>query len=181
MDLADIVTVSIDNKMYEEAENEANFLRTKIGKNTRPATNKRDIIGSLAHQAVEKAIDTTSISYTSYRTTKYERCDSCDIICNEQAIDVKGTKGQPHAKYFYREQFLVFANQVESTKFDLLDQLCFVQVDLDNMDAYIYGFISTHDFKEKAEIIGPNDFLRWKNYGIRARFLTPFHKFIYRA
>ena len=53
MTTADIVTIKITDKMVAEAEeDERNFKQTG-GRNTRADSEKRDITGSIAHQAVE--------------------------------------------------------------------------------------------------------------------------------
>lgn len=176
MSLDDIITVPITQEMIMEAEEEASFLKSKYGSNTRPVISERDIIGSLAHQAVEVFLDSQELAYKSYRKIKYQHGDNLDIEYENDKIDVKGTHGELD-QWFYNKNFLVFQDQLDDPKINKLTHFVFVLVKPDFSEAYIFGIISIGDFLSKSKEV----ILKYKNQEIRAYQLRPFRKYIWRT
>lgn len=174
MNLSDISSVPITPHMISEAEAEMERRKSKWGATTRAAYELRDLVGSLAHQAVENKFDEFGFPYTSTRLEEYEKGDVLDIIYEDDTIDVKGTHGELNKQYFYNQEFLVFQQQLDSEKMLLISHLVFVQVGKN--DAYIFGAITVPEFREKCRPVK----LKYENQGIRAYQLTPFSDYVLR-
>src|SRR5512139_597360 len=110
---AKIVTVYITKDMIEEAEREEEERTEKYGYKTREVMDKtgkvvrRDLIGSLAHQAVEMMFDQYNVPYKSTRTERYGGGDTTDIEYDGDSIDVKGTMRVMDKGWDYTNGFLV--------------------------------------------------------------------------
>jgi hypothetical protein len=180
--LNDILEVEITGAMLEEANAEANwFGANMVGGKTRPVTQNRDIIGSLAHQIVEVKFNDFGLAHTSsrisYEGNKFlDHGDTFDIQYENDFIDVKGHAGTPNTQYFYNEQFLVFQKQIDTPKFNDLTHLCFCKVAPDYSRGWIYGVISVSQFLDLAVPVT----LQYQNQGIKSRQLTPFMDYVFR-
>lgn len=180
---SNLLTVDITAEMLKEAQTEAEWLRAhKIGATTRAAKNDRDIIGSLAHQIVESKFDDLGLPYKSTRKEQYKRGDTLDIMYENDKIDVKGTEGEPNEKYFYNEQFYVFARQVDDPKFMQLSHLIFCKIAHDRSQGWIYGVMSVPDFIDGCVFVPAGTHgLRWDNQEVRAHQLKPFLSYVFRV
>lgn len=174
MDKSELVHILFDHYDVKEAREDAENLKVKYGRNTIDVIEDRDIIGSLAHMAVEKAFEAFQIDCFSTRREMYNGGDKFDIAFMDDRLDVKGTHGEFN-QWFYRKQFLIFTNQLQKAKMSEMTHFCFVEVNPDFSEAYIYGVISKEDFLEKSEPVK----LRYDNQGIRAYDLTPLRKYIF--
>lgn len=182
MTRSDINQVEISEEMLLEARQEAEWLRTsKVGQKTRNAAEDRDIIGSLAHQAVEKKLSELGLYYESTRKIKYETGDSFDIRYENDFLDVKGSKGIFNEKYFYNREFCIFQEQLDDPKIEKITHFCFVEISPFFDTAYIYGVISRGDFQEQAIIKPQTEIWKWASQGIRAYQLRPFFNYVFRT
>lgn len=179
LELHQILEVDITEEMIFEARKDAEFLAGQIGKKTRAVLEDRDIIGSLAHQAVEQRFEEAGVMYYSTRTIKEKlgQGDKYDILYERDKIDVKGTRGTLDSKWFYRQQFLVFKDQLDADKFNEITHLLFVLVEPQLSRAYIFGVISTGQFLQEAYPVQ----LQYNNMAIRAKSLRPFFNYVYRT
>lgn len=178
MNFEDLYHVSFDEYCLNEAKKDATFFRGQIGRKTRNATEERDIIGSLAHQAVEIAFERNNLYYESYRNKKRPlgEGDTTDILYEQDSIDVKGTRGEP-GKWFYNKSFLVFQKQLDDPKIENITHFCFVLVKEDYSEGWIFGVISLSDFKKLSKPVT----LMYENQEIRAFQLVPFNKYAFRV
>ena len=160
--------------MISEAKRDAESLKSSIGQKTRAATEDRDIIGSLAHQAVEVKLIEMGRPFTSTRTIHKTAGDEGDIFYDQDNIDVKGTHGSLQEQYFYNQQFLVFDSEIPAIESKGITHFVFVLVDVPKREAYIFGAISYYDFQEKSQPVT----LKWENHGVKSRELTPFINYI---
>ena len=177
-----IVSIPIDLEMIEEAEREEAERREKWGYGTREVINKegkvvrRDLIGSLAHQAVEIYLDSLRVPYKSFRTVRYKSGDSTDIKYDGDSIDVKGNTRSLKNNYDYIKDFLVFQNQLDDPKMDDISHFCFVTVDPDLDRASIFGIISVGNFLRKSHKV----VLQYVNRGISPMQLMCIRNYIFR-
>lgn len=173
MQLSDIIHVPLTPDDYFDALKRQMWLdRKKNGAKTRDAFEDKNIVGELAHMAVEKLFDEIGLEYYSSRKEDYARGDQLDIAYNGRTMDVKGTHGVLNEKWFFNKEFLVFNDQVTDPKFLQLDDLCFVQVNPLFTEAWVYGVIEVRDFISEGHPVK----LRWDNWGIQAHKLTPFRE-----
>lgn len=163
--------LDITPEMLTEARAEAEELKSKWGYGTRGATEDRDIIGSLAHQAVEIKLKEWGRPFESYRKVKYQGGDKGDLKYENDLIDIKGTAS---GWLRYDRDFLVFANEIPKMKAIGITHLCFVVVKLEEEKIYIYGVIPFEDFLEIAEPLK----LTWDNLKITADKLRPFIDYV---
>lgn len=176
MDISDILTVDLDDDMIRTAEAEQVWLdEHKQGAKTRNAYNDKDIVGSLAHQAVEVSFANYNVPFTSTRLERYDRGDTCDIVYEDDTLDVKGTHGKID-QWFYNKGFLVFQAQLDDPKTEAITHFVFVLVDRDAYKAHIFGVIRRTEFLDKSTPVT----LKYENRRILARQLTPFSKYVYR-
>lgn len=179
---SDIWTIHFTEHELEIARREQEWLDGhKDGAKTRNTIPDKNIIGSLAHQAVEIAFGEIGFDFESTREKRYERGDSCDIIYDQDLIDVKGSKGALDEKWYFNRNMLVFQAQLDDPKFEAISHLIFVLVDLAAMEAHIYGVISRLEFLEKCrpQLASPGG-LKYDAQAVKARELTPIKNYIYR-
>lgn len=169
--MKDVIILNITPEMLTEARAGAEELKSKWVYGTRGATTNRDIIGSLAHQAVEIKLKEWGMPFESYRKVKYQGGDKGDLKYENDLIDIKGT-GSGWLKD--NRDFLVFANEIPKMKAVNITHLCFVVVKLEEEKIYIYGVIPFDDFLEISEPLK----LTWDNLKITADKLTPFIDYI---
>lgn len=183
MTIDDIYTIDLTDDMILEARAEQEWLdKNKQGEKTRNVISDKNIIGSLAHQAVELAFQTSGYDFESTRKIKYKQGDTCDISYLGDSLDVKGTRGKLNEKWFYNRGFLVFQAQVDDPKFEEITHLLFAEVDLDGMQVNIYGVIERQEFLRKSRLIKAGESrLQYNNWEIKARQLTPLKKYIYKT
>ena len=119
-----MIKIEITPEMIVEALREEAERVTSQGKKTHPVKDKygnivrRDIHGSLAHQAVEIYLDSVNIPYESTRTVNYvTHGDYQDIVMRGCNIDVKGTAPEFN-DWFYKNGFLVFQHQLDDKKIE---------------------------------------------------------------
>lgn len=117
---------------------------------TRLATEDNDLIGDLAHMAVENIFDEVGIDYNSTRFEVYENGgDKLDIAIAERNLDVKG-------QTFSDTEFYVFDKELRALKIRAkkgqlqISHFLFVHIDRDYTLSRIFGFISVEKFIEKA-------------------------------
>lgn len=177
MNLSDVLKVQITDEMIENAKLDATHLKSSIGQKTRAATEDRDIIGSLAHQAVENKFLEMGRPFTSTRCVRLNTGDDGDIYYDQDKIDVKGTHGNLDERYFYNKQFLVFDKELPAIEQKGITHFVFVLVDLPNREAYIFGAIDYNDFTEKSVPVT----LQWENHAIKAFQLKPFISYVNRS
>jgi len=177
MILDDVLVEPITPEMMEEAKAIAEKLKVSLGQKTRAATENRDIIGSLAHNAVENKLRSLGVTFESYRTKIGVTGDGGDILYDGDLIDVKGTHGKLDEKYFYNKSFLVFDKELPRIESIGISHFVFVQVDIEEQKAYIYGAIRFDDFMENSVPVT----LQWENHGIKAYQLKPFINYVYRT
>lgn len=166
--MKDVIILNITPEMLEEAKIETEELKSKWGYGTRVATANRDIIGSLAHQAVEIKLKEWGRPFESYRKVKYQGGDKGDLKYENDLIDIKGQKK------VYNNQFLIFDSEMESIERKGITHFCFVEINYLENEAYIYGVIDIDDFKEKSIPVK----LTWDNHAIPIRELKPFISYI---
>ncbi len=176
MIVEDIYRIKITKQMIKEAQIDADFLKVKIGHKTRSDNSKRDIIGSLAHQAVEIAFQELNLPFQSSRKIKTIGGDNGDIFYDNNLIDVKGTASGKFDKWFYNKSFLVYTKEIDDIKSKGITDFIFVYLDREQMEAMIFGVISFNDFMELSKPLKLNN----DNLEIKAYQLTPFTKYIYR-
>jgi hypothetical protein len=174
MDKDNIITIDLTTDMIAEARKDAEFLRSKMSWRTINLKDNRDIIGSLAHQAVEQAFENTEMYFESTRKLKYLHGDEYDIKYENDTIDIKGTAGTLD-KWFYNKSFLVITKQLEKEKIEKISHFCFVVVEPDYTQAYIFGLMERHNFVNKSTNVS----LKFENKMIRARELKPFRDYVY--
>ena len=167
----DKLVVPITEEMINLAKIDAESLKSSIGQKTRNATELRDITGSLAHQAVEKAFKEMGRPFISYRLERRTTGDRGDIKYENDLIDVKGQKK------IWNNQFLVFDNEMESIERKGITHFCFVEVNYGQREAYIYGVIDVYDFKNKSIPVK----LKWDNHAIYIKDLKPFINYVNRT
>ena len=175
MEKTDLITVEISQSMIEEAKKEADFLKIRYGEKTRAAYEDRDLIGSLAHQVVEKKLQELELPFISHRTKKMVG-DDFDIYYEGDVIDVKGTHGELD-QWFYNKEFLVFQKQLDDPKIEKINYFVFVMISKDLKTGWIFGAISVRDFLEKSRQVT----LKYENRGIRAYQLKKFLDYVYRT
>lgn len=163
-----ISSIPITEEMIKQAEVDAESLKSSIGQKTRNATEKRDITGSLAHQAVEIKFKELGYPFESYRLERRTFGDRGDIKYENDLIDVKGTNN------VYCNQFLVFDKELESIESKGITHFCFVHIDYENKVANIHGVISFDDFMEKSYPVK----LTWENHAIKSNQLKPFISYV---
>jgi hypothetical protein len=178
MKIDDIIIIKVTDDMIVKAKTEAEWLNSsKAGEKTIQLYDDHNIIGSLGHQAVEIIFDRSKLPYMSYREEKYQNTgDTIDIKYENDLIDVKSHKGKFDEKWFYNQSFLVMTHQMEKLEKEI-SHLCFVLVDMDDLNCYLYGVISFKDFKEKAT----EKKLKYDNWEIKAKDLRPFNDYIFRV
>ena len=177
MDYNDIITVEITQEMIRKAERERDWLDTKTGNKTKLLTERHNIVGSLGHQAVEEALDEFGYDFKTCRTKKYQHGDTVDIIYENDHIDIKATASKYNPKFYYNQEFLVLCDQIEDEKYKTITHLLFVSISQDYSIARIFGVISKSDLLRYGYSIGPNNYLKHKNIGIRAHKLYPLRKY----
>lgn len=183
MEKLDLIIVDITMQMLEEAEKEENDRAIKHGRSTRWTTRsngevvRQDLVGSIAHQAVEIAFERLNLQFTSTRTVAYKGGDAFDIVYEEDFIDVKGTARKFNEKYFYNESFLVYQKQLDDPKIEKITHFCFVSVDFEGAKAYVFGVISLSEFMRKST----ERQLQYMNREIKAYQLKPFRKYAFRT
>lgn len=178
----DINLVEISEEMLSEAKQEAAWLgNSKVGQKTRNAAEDRDIIGSLAHQAVEQKLSELGLYYESTRKVKYEKGDAFDILYENDFLDVKGSKGIFNEKYFYNREFCVFQEQLDDPKIETISHFCFVEISPFFDEAFIYGVVERNDFLERAISKPQTESWKWPSMGIRAYQLRPFLDYVFRT
>lgn len=174
----DIITIEIDNEMVLIARQEQEWLDiNKQGAKTRDAYNDKNIVGSLAHQIVEIALENLRVPYKSFRTQQFKRGDTTDIIYENDYIDVKGTHGSLNEQYFFNQGFLVFKDQLTDSKIDNITHFLFVLIEADYRRGHIFGIIGKEDFLKEATPVT----LKYENMQIRAFKLRPLRSYIFRA
>jgi len=177
MNIEDIVKIPITNGMVTEAKRERDFLQRKIGAKTRPVYEDRDLVGSLAHQAVEVKFQDLRLGFISSRTQEFKEGDLWDIKYEKDTIDVKGTHAFFDKKYFYNKEFLVFENQLNDSKIHLISHFCFVLIEPSFERAYIYGVIPVYIFLRTSYSVK----LQYKNRAVKANRLMPFLNYVHRV
>lgn len=175
MDKNQILHVNITLDMIEEARKDSEWLNTKVGKSTRYVYEDYNIIGSLAHQIVEKKFDEMELGYESTRKIKYRGGDKYDIKYENDKLDIKGTHGKLD-QYYYNKTFLIFEKQLEDED-KLPDYFVFCLISPDMDEGWIFGVINAHDFLSKAETVT----LKYTNKAIKARELKGFTNYVYRT
>lgn len=161
-----------------EAEQDNQFHSThSVGDKTRPLTTNRDIVGSLAHQAVEYCFEQTRFLYNSTRKVRRLHGDDFDIQYEDDFIDVKGTCKDFNEKWFFNNNFLVLEQQVASIATKKITHFCFVEIDKEFKIARVFGVINVPEFCRISERVQ----LKYNNYSIKARQLTPFKSYAYRT
>jgi len=168
--------VILTEQMFNEAKVDAEHLKVSWGKKTRNATNDRDLIGSLAHQAVEQKFQEYNLPFESYRKVRYTSGDKGDILYDQDLIDVKGTHGELDM-WWQAKNFLVFDKEMPSIESKGITHFVFVLVDLNIKEAYVFGAISLESFKNNSKEVR----LKWDNHGVTARQLTPFRDYVFRT
>ena len=177
MTIDDLTCMDISQGMLDEAEQVSQKRAINKGDKTKAAFDDRgmgDIVGDLAEQVVDISFNDSGIAHKSYREEDSTFGDICDIEYEEDLIDVKGTRGEAHNKYFYNKEFLVFADQLNKIKEGKkeITHFCFVQVDTESKHACIYGVINVKEFIDVSKEVN----LRYNNYGIRAWELIKYGK-----
>lgn len=168
---SDLLTVSITEEMIALAKIDAESLKSSIGQKTRNATELRDITGSLAHQAVEIKFKEMCRPFESYRLERRTFGDRGDIKYENDLIDVKGQSK------VWNNQFLIFDKEMESIERKGITHFCFVEINYDKSEAYIYGLINIYDFQEKSVPVK----LTWDNHAINIKYLKPFISYVNRS
>lgn len=177
MERESIVTIDLNDDMVREAEQMGAWLdKNKQGAKTRDAYQGKNVIGNLAHNAVEVAFNNHGLIYESTRLVQYKGGDKCDIIYEDDYIDVKGTHGKPD-QWFYNKEFLVFQAELDDPKIEAITHFIFVVVDLPGMQAHIYGVIGREQFLSRSYPVR----LKYDNQAIKSRQLTPFNNYIFRV
>lgn len=177
MNEEDIITIELTPEMVAEAKRvHQERLIHKQSDKTRLAISNHGVYGELGHMAVEAALENLEVPFESTRTIRYNGGDPYDIKYEYDTIDVKATHGVID-KWFYNKEFLVFQAQLDDEKIELVSHFCFVVVNPDLTEAYIFGIIDVPDFLKNSYPVQ----LKWPNKGIRARYLKPFRKYIYRV
>lgn len=175
--LDDIIEIDITPEMVEEAREEhARLIKKNMSPKTRLVMDNHNVIGSLAHQAVEIALENMGVAYTSYRREIYVGGDKCDIEYDTDTIDVKGTHGILD-KWFYNKDFLVFADQLKDEKIKEISHFLFTLVHKDLTTVWIFGIITVSEFLDRATPVR----LKYDNLAIKARYLRPFRSYIFRV
>lgn len=176
MRIENIVTIDLNDDMIAEAEKMGAWLdKNKQGAKTRDDYKGKNVIGNLAHNAVEVAFDNHGLLYQSTRMVEYKRGDVLDIKYENDCIDVKGTHGKLD-QWFFNKEFLIYKAELDDPKIEVITHFVFVVVDIPDMKAHIYGTMKRDDFIEKSYPVKLNH----DNQAIRARQLTPFNNYIFR-
>jgi len=177
MNEEDIITIELTPEMVAEARRvHQERLIHKQSDKTRLAISNHGVYGELGHMAVEVALENLEVPFESTRTIRYHGGDPYDIKYENDTIDVKATHGIID-KWFYNKEFLVFQAQLDDPKIELVSHFCFVLVNPDLTEAYIFGIIDVPDFLKNSYPVQ----LKWPNQAIKSRFLKPFRKYIYRV
>lgn len=183
MEKLDIITIPITMEMMAEAEREEAERSEKHGNSTRWTQRnngdivRQDLVGSLAHQAVEIAFNNLGLGYESTRKIRYKKGDTYDVVYEEDYIDVKGTAKRFNENYFYNESFLIYQKQLDDPKIEQITHFCFVLIDFQESKAHIYGVITLRDFMKESQ---PKQ-LQYMNREIKAYKLKPFRKYAFRS
>lgn len=152
-------------------------------RNTVKATSKHDYYGYLAHQAVENKLEQNNLEFESKQEVGGP--DAYDILFTGDKIDVKATHRDHYDidTWWEYQNFLVFKHQVDREVLQQKDSIIFCVVDDPSSLVYIFGNISVDDFLSKSHIVGPHNtkHLKWDNYQISAKKLTPLWEFLLRA
>lgn len=175
--LDDIVEIEITDSMLAQAKAEKKFYdENKQGEQTVNLRADHDIVGSLAHQAVEQVFDFSPYTYQSSRQIKFKGGDKCDMIYGERIIDVKHAYGRFNPQYFYNHNCGITKKEWDSRLVSgEIDTFIFVNVDLEAGRCYVLGVITKDDFDNLKEPFNKGV----DGYQVKSRQLTSIHKFIY--
>jgi hypothetical protein len=195
MEQSDIVTIDIDDDMRAIARDDEAFFAGNHGKRTRALSKDRDFVGSLAHQAADAAFEQYGMEFTSLRTDRkpYGERDACDILYDQDTIDVKGHKGLVDS-FFYNIDCLVLDAQLFEAPDpnrpnhriwpELISHILFVNVSPDYERAWILGVISQFDFLKYAgqrTLTQRDTGESWPAHFVKSRALVPLRKYIFRV
>jgi hypothetical protein len=173
----DIITIELTPEMVTEAKKvHQERLIHKQSDKTRLAITNHGVYGELGHMAVEQAFEELGLYYESTRTIRYNGGDPYDVKYENDTIDVKATHGVID-NWYYNKEFLVFQAQLDDPKIELVTHFCFVVVNPDLTEAYIFGIIDVNDFLHNSYPVK----LKWDNQGIRANKLRPFRNYAFRV
>jgi len=175
--LDDIVEIEITDSMLAQARAEQKFYNdNKQGEQTVNLRDDHDIVGSIAHQAVEQVFDFSPYGYKSSRQEKLQGGDKYDMLYGDKVIDVKHAYGRFNPKYFYNHNCGITKKEWENKLLGGdINCFVFVNVDLEAGRCYVLGAISKDDFDELKEPFNKGV----DGYQVKSRQLTTIHKFIY--
>lgn len=175
--LDDIVKIEITPEMIAEAEAEQEWLNSNKTFNSVIIKSNHNLVGSLAHQIVEKAFEYYRLPFTSTRKEQLLGGDKYDIKYDNDLLDVKGHEGTINEKYFYNQQFLIFQHQIDNSKFQDTTHIVFCLIEHGYECGYIFGVIETFDFLEKCYPVK----LTYENQAIKSRQLRGFRAYCFRT
>ena len=172
---SDAILRPITEEMRVEAKQQQAWLHNfhQGNSTTRAVTPNRDIIGDLAHQAVERLLDELSIDYQSTRKVRLDGGDELDIVVMGEKWDVKGTR-------LPATEFFVFDKQMRNPKVNELDKLVFVQISRDETEARIFSPCPVSLFKEKKQFVPAGSIynFQYDNWGVALFYLPSFKDWI---
>jgi hypothetical protein len=157
---------------------EARTASARYNKNNRPSTRldtkDNNYIGDLAHIAVETYLNRLGIPYLSTRLEQYDEThgDAMDLELLGHRIDIKGTK-------LPEDHFFIYAKNIHNPS-KLITHYLFVQINRDETQAHLYGFISKSDFMVKSRFFpkGTGYHFNHDNYGIMLWNLPDFKTWV---
>ena len=157
-------------------------LMENFGRNTRPLSDERDLVGALGQIAVEyrlKSLEDRGISYEAYNPyVPRQKGDFGDGKINGDTYDVKSRyiKDESYLTNIMADCTVLEVDQNDVVRKGIVDYI-FVNVALgDEPKAYIIGAISTAKFWATAR---RNDKLKMTGYYVKGIETKSFYKFVF--